>query len=305
MKPPEWGTPMTHSADGHIVSVVIPTVNRGSLDRTLEAVKAQTRPPDAVVVVEDTNRRGPSWARNEGIRRSKGDLIAFTDDDCVPPPDWLERLIDAVDRHGADGAGGTLLETDPLLADKHRRRVIPDSEEIDTTGWVGDTANLMYRRSLLAACEAMDGYVFDTRFSVFGSEDVELAWRVRRRGALLVFVPNRVVHLRTTTAWNFLVHQFRRGRGIGLLYLAHRTVGGPSQAGNSLLWGEAGRSCLKWPRALLRKGLGPFDAGSFHSIPAFLLFWVGTKAEALGFSQELLRNYRTFRSAGDDVGTAR
>jgi len=60
---------MTQSADGHIVSVVIPTVNRGSLERTLEAVKAQSRPPDAVVVVEDTDRRGPSWARNEGIRR--------------------------------------------------------------------------------------------------------------------------------------------------------------------------------------------------------------------------------------------
>ena len=60
---------MTHSADGHVVSVVIPMVNRRSLERTLEVLKAQTRPPDAVVVVEDTDRRGPSWGRNEGIRR--------------------------------------------------------------------------------------------------------------------------------------------------------------------------------------------------------------------------------------------
>ena len=296
---------MTPHADGHVVSVVIPTVNRGSLDRTLEAMKAQTRPPDAVVVVEDTGRRGPSWARNEGIRRSRGDLIAFTDDDCVPPPDWLERLIDAVDRHGADGAGGTLLETDPLLADKRRRRVIPDSEEIDTIGRVGDTANLMYRRSVLADCEATDGYVFDERFGVFGSEDGELAWRVRRRGALLVFVPNGVIHLRTTTAWSFLVHQFRRGRGIGLLYLAHRRIGGFFQIGNSLLWGSAGRSRLKWPRAFLRKGLGPFDAGSFHSFPAFLLFWIGAKAEALGFFRELIRSHRTFRSSGDGAKEGR
>jgi GT2 family glycosyltransferase len=294
---------MTTHADGHVVSVVIPTVNRATLERTLEAVKAQTRPPDAVVVVEDTDRRGPSWARNEGIRRSRGDLVAFTDDDCVPPPDWLERLIDAVDRHGADGAGGMLLETDPLLADKQRRRGFPASEGIDTTGWVGETGNIVYRRALLEEAVARDGFVFDERF--YQSEDGELAWRVRRRGALLVFVPNLVVHLRTTTAWSFLVHQFHRGRGIGLLYLAHRRVGGPSQAGNSLLWGAAGRSWLKWPRAFLRKGLGPFDAGSFHSIPAFLLFWIGTKAEAVGFFREVLRSRRTFRSAGDGAKEGR
>jgi hypothetical protein len=51
--------------------------------------------------------------------------------------------------------------------------------------------------------------------------------------------------------------------------------------------------------------LGPFDAGSFHSIPAFLLFWIGTKAEAVGFFREVLRSRRTFRSAGDGAKEGR
>jgi glycosyltransferase involved in cell wall biosynthesis len=99
--------------DGHIVSVIIPTIGRESIARTREALEQQTRRPDEMIEVVDNDRRGTSWARNEGIRRAKGDLIAFTDDDCVPPADWIERLINAIDAHGAAGAGGTYEETDP------------------------------------------------------------------------------------------------------------------------------------------------------------------------------------------------
>jgi glycosyltransferase involved in cell wall biosynthesis len=284
-------------ADGHFVTVVIPTVGRGTLDRTLAALAAQTRPPDAIEVVEDTERRGASWARNEAIRRSKGDLVAFTDDDAVPPADWLERLVGAIDRHDADGAGGTQRETDPLLADKNRRHGFPDEEGIDEIGKVCDTANLIYRRTLLDATVARDGFVFDERFP--SAEDTELAWRLRRRGARLVYVPNRVVHLRTASPRVYLRQQFNRGRGIGMLYLAHRKIGGPSQAGKSRIWGEGGRSRTRWLSALLHKGFGPFDVGSFHSVPAFLLFWVGAKVEALGFFREVVRQGGTFEPAGD------
>jgi glycosyltransferase involved in cell wall biosynthesis len=291
------------SADGHFVSVVIPTIGRGTLDRTLEALRRQSRPPDAVEVVVDDDRRGASWARNEGIRRAKGDLVAFTDDDAVPPDDWLERLIDAVDRHGADGAGGTQRETDPLLADKNRRHAFPEVEGIDDRGAVCDTANLVYRRALLDATAARDGFVFDVRFP--SAEDTELAWRLRRRGARLVYVPNRVVHLRTASPRVYLGQQYRRGQGIGMLYLAHREVGGPHQAGKSRIWGDAGRSRLKWFRSLLHKGIGPFDVGSFHSASAFLLFWAGAKLEALGFLAAVARNRRTFRPAADGPGDDR
>src|SRR3989338_6032439 len=92
--------------DAHVVSVVIPTVGRASLARCLAALREQTRAPEEIIVIRDEQGRGSAWARNEGIRRSRGDLLAFTDDDCVPPPEWLERLVDAVDRDGADGAGG-------------------------------------------------------------------------------------------------------------------------------------------------------------------------------------------------------
>ena len=86
-------TQRKRNQDKHVVSVVIPTVKRNSLRRCLEALKKQNRLPDEVIVIEDKKRLGPSWARNKGIMKAKGDLIAFTDDDCVPPKDWLERLV--------------------------------------------------------------------------------------------------------------------------------------------------------------------------------------------------------------------
>ncbi|MGZ8392855.1 MAG: glycosyltransferase family 2 protein, partial [Gemmatimonadales bacterium] len=96
-----------------MVTVVIPTLGRGTLARTLEALTRQSRPADEVLQIIDGDRRGPAWGRNEGIRRAKGDLVAFTDDDSVPGPEGLATLIDAIDRHDADGAGGNLRESDP------------------------------------------------------------------------------------------------------------------------------------------------------------------------------------------------
>jgi glycosyltransferase involved in cell wall biosynthesis len=111
------------TGDGHVVSVVIPTLGRQTIEGTRRALQGQTRPPDEVVEVLDVERRGSSWARNEGFRQSRGDLVALTDDDAVPPPDWIERLVGAIDRHDAAAAGGRFLETDDLLRRKSERNV--------------------------------------------------------------------------------------------------------------------------------------------------------------------------------------
>ena len=83
--------------DRHKISVIVPTVGRDSLALCRTALERQTRPPDEIVIVVDEFRRGVVWARNEGIARSSGDVIAFADDDVIPPADWLERLVGALD----------------------------------------------------------------------------------------------------------------------------------------------------------------------------------------------------------------
>ncbi|MEA3136704.1 MAG: hypothetical protein QOC71_985 [Thermoplasmata archaeon] len=102
-----------------LVSVVIPTYNSDPvLVLCLEALARQTYPADRteVLVVDNGSTEtdaamrarfpqvrwlsepqpGSYAARNRGLREAKGDVLAFTDADCLPAPDWLERGVAAL-----------------------------------------------------------------------------------------------------------------------------------------------------------------------------------------------------------------
>ena len=57
--------------------------------------------------------RGPAAARNKGASMAQGNLLAFTDDDCVVKPDWLLRLAEGFEQTGADALGGRSLNPYP------------------------------------------------------------------------------------------------------------------------------------------------------------------------------------------------
>jgi hypothetical protein len=121
---------MTSAAPDRSVGVVVCayTPRRwGALVRALASVRAQLRPPDAVVLVIDhddelldrarqafpdvhvvpnAEARGLSGARNTGMQHSATDVVAFLDDDAEADPAWLVHLIGAFDRPGVLGAGG-------------------------------------------------------------------------------------------------------------------------------------------------------------------------------------------------------
>ena len=99
------------------ITAIIPTYRRPKdLERCLEALKQQTRPADEVLItVRDTDTEtwtfletyhyaplplrpvtvkmpGVVAAMNAGLDVAEGEIVAFTDDDAAPHPDWLERL---------------------------------------------------------------------------------------------------------------------------------------------------------------------------------------------------------------------
>lgn len=59
---------------------------------------------------------GLGRARNAGIAAAEGDILAFTDDDCYPQPDYLKVLVDVFARHQAGFVGGRVMQHNPLHA---------------------------------------------------------------------------------------------------------------------------------------------------------------------------------------------
>ncbi len=122
------------SGRGFLVSVVVCTYSRERLDQlneTLESLVTQTYTPIEIVlvvdhnpslseelrrsveapisVVENANTRGLSGARNSGVERATGSVIAFIDDDAAAEPDWIERLVECYLDEGVLGAGGRIV----------------------------------------------------------------------------------------------------------------------------------------------------------------------------------------------------
>src|SRR3989344_2404741 len=99
----------------NLASIVIPTFNRKEeLRKCLSALSNQSYNKIEIIVIDDgstdnteemvkkefknikffkQNNTGPSIARNNGIKKAKGDFILFTDSDCVPDKYWVEELV--------------------------------------------------------------------------------------------------------------------------------------------------------------------------------------------------------------------
>jgi len=276
--------------DSHFVSLVIPTIGRKTLAFTKAAVRSQTRPPDELIVIIDKFRRGQGWVRNQGFQQAKGDLIAFTDDDCIPGNDWLDRMIAAIDKYDAAMVSSDYLETDTLLNEIRIRRKFPTTVQVNPGGFVGTGGNVIFRRSCLEDCLDKDGFIFNPIFRAYGSEDIDLVFRLRNLKYKLVFIDNKIKHLKKTTPLKYIRQHFNRGIGIGILYRIHKKSVGTETPDKSLLWDVRQKRfpALKWLLMVWRKVLGPFDVRSFSSIKHFFVFWLGEKVQAFGFLYALV-----------------
>jgi GT2 family glycosyltransferase len=131
---------------------------------------------------------GPAEKRNAAWRAARAPLVAFTDDDCRPPPDWLERLVAAADAHpGAVVQGTTRPDPDELeiaMRAPHAR-----TQTIDPpTPW-GQTCNMLYPRELL---ERIGG--LDPTFPLPAGEDTDLLQRALAAGAEQVAAPGALTY---------------------------------------------------------------------------------------------------------------
>lgn len=124
--------------------------------------KSCARSIPAIRYLPVIHSHGPAAARNLGWHAARGEIIAFTDDDCIPTPGWLSAGLAAFS-DGIIGASGKLvMPLDHIPTDYERNAV-----QLERSEFV--TANCFYRRDML---ERVGG--FDERFTAAWREDSDL-----------------------------------------------------------------------------------------------------------------------------------
>lgn len=180
-------------------------VDDGSRDGTLAVV---SKYPDVRVVSQPRNM-GPAAARNRGAQEATGEIILFTDADCVPGANWVAEMTKnfMVDPRVVGVKGVYRTKQRDLTARfvqlefefKYERM-----KRLETIAFI-DTYSAGYRRQTFLACGG-----FDTGFPVASTEDIELSFRLAAEGYRMVFNPRAYVYHQHPASWiDYMKRKFK------------------------------------------------------------------------------------------------
>jgi cellulose synthase/poly-beta-1,6-N-acetylglucosamine synthase-like glycosyltransferase len=168
-------------------------VDDGSTDATAEIASNL-----GAVVLRQANS-GPAAARNTGIAGAHGDVVLFTDSDCMPVRGWIEQMIAPLQDHQIVGVKGVYRTrqrnwTARFIQVEYEDRYdhTARSKHVDFI----DTYSAGYRRDVLLASGG-----FDTSFPYASVEDQELSFRLAEAGHQMVFVPEGIVYHYHPESW--------------------------------------------------------------------------------------------------------
>lgn len=218
------------------VSVVIPTHNRRELLKaTIKSLFNQSYPKDRyeIIVIDSASKdgteemmqlllgrtpdtlkyyrkksEGPGPARNFGLSKACGSIIAFTEDDCVADPDWIKNGVAKM------GNGVGLVQGKTIPNPHQPKRMLSHSIEVLWESGFYQTSNMFYRKDVL---DLVGGSSTDFSGSNWfgmlkiGGEDTDLAWRVKKIGWKSVFADDAVIyhHIFDLRPWKALFRQYQ------------------------------------------------------------------------------------------------
>ncbi|QWR78565.1 glycosyltransferase [Candidatus Magnetomonas plexicatena] len=161
-------------------------VDDGSTDKTAEII--QTLP---VKYISKPNG-GPASARNLGAKEAKGEIILFTDSDCVATPEWLAEMLKPFSDLTVKAVKGvyrtplkSLTARFAQIEFEERYEMLKKAPSIDMI----DTYSAAFRKDVF---EHVGG--FDESFPVANNEDTELSYKLSSMGLKMVFNPDAIVN---------------------------------------------------------------------------------------------------------------
>jgi len=197
-------------------------VDDASTDGTLSLLRKDPR----IQVIEGAENRGPGYARNEGVRHARGEVIYFLDADVIPRSDALERVFEWKNAHPDETALIGSYDGSPDVAglvgqfkNLFHRFVHQNSQESAGTFWTGCGA--VHRETFLRH-GGFDAEVYPHP----SIEDIDFGVRLRQEGCLIRLDKDlEVKHRKDWGLWE-LVHTdvFRRGIPWTHLCLAYREM---------------------------------------------------------------------------------
>ena len=210
--------------DGSIVNgYEIVLVDDGSTDGTLEWLEAhKSEFPN--VRSHSQNHQGPAAARNLGVEQAKGDTIIFIDSDLVVTEHFLQAHADALVQ-GQQKIGNDCFFTYGWVINTCNFEN-PTSEPYKITDFSAAyfaTGNVAIARKWLEKAG-----LFDSRFQLYGWEDLELGVRLKQLGLKLIKCPEAVgYHWHPAFALDqiprMIDREIQRGRMGVLFYQKHPT----------------------------------------------------------------------------------
>jgi glycosyltransferase involved in cell wall biosynthesis len=217
-------------------------LDNASRDGTDEAVAAFARTAPFTVRYVFEPRLGLSIARNRAIAEAAGDILAFTDDDCIVDADWACRIVEEFARDpGLLMLGGRVELFDPLDAplairtSRERRELSGDVANYEHM--IG--ANMAFRRTVVEQVGGFDIRMGGGSGVVSSGEDSEFYFRVLRLPGRVVYAPDVLVHHHHGRRAGEMLRrsqEYAQGRGA---VLAKHTLRGDRVALRLLWWETA------------------------------------------------------------------
>jgi len=223
------------------VSIIIPAYNaQDTLQRCLDSIMRIDYPGERRKVIlvnnnshdatEDIARRYPITvvhenriqtsyaARNRGIQHAKGDILAFTDTDCIVAPDWLLNYINYLQKNPSDIVAGhveIIMKQDPNIYEIYDRCKFDQGFFVHEFQF-GATANLLVKRSVFEKIG-----VFDETLKSSG--DLHFCQKAFKSGFKIDFCKSAIVkHPARSTLMALLKKEARIGFGYSQIYFKHR-----------------------------------------------------------------------------------
>ena len=172
-------------------------VDNGSTDGSAEVVRSLAEGLDFPVTLEFEVRPGKALGLNRAVALARGEIIAFTDDDGVPAPDWIEATLAYFSRHPeVDCIGGRVElydRADAAITIRTSRREEPLSATefpICNVPIIG--CNLAIRKEALVRVGGFDATV-GPGSRIGSGDDIDLLYRLLKLGRRVVYVPSVVV----------------------------------------------------------------------------------------------------------------